>query len=67
MWSRSAVVIGMCLFGSWAVAGQANSSRPRPAKETPTTDKKATQPKDTFWAILSTHWEGAVLKTVRNT
>lgn len=63
MRSLSAVVIGMCLFVSWAAAGQTNSSQPRSAKETPTTDKQATQTKDTFWVIPHTHWEGAVFKT----
>jgi hypothetical protein len=63
MRSLSAVVIGMCLFVSWAAAGQANSSQPPSAKETPTTDKKSPQTKDTFWVVPHTHWEGAVFKT----
>jgi alpha-mannosidase len=63
MRSLSAVVIGMCLFVSWAAAGQANSSQPRPTKGTPTADKKTTQSKDVFWVIPHTHWEGAVFKT----
>ena len=63
MQSVSAIAMGICFFVSAAAAGQTNASRPRSAKETPSTDKEATQQKDTFWVIPHTHWEGAVFKT----